>query len=454
LKKYNENNLKSDKFIEKINGNERLAYYLCDNVDKEYGIFILIGLKKFIEWQNSFLKPIIEVYKKKENNILNCYISKMEKTVNVQDINDLHILKIDNCFDNTPFINFNELLYIYTERNKDDINDFIYNYETIEEELGKYLLPNKCLLNEQNFKYIIYQNEGFRLISYDFFFIFGKKYGEKELNEEEEKRIFTYVQREYNTFETFYESFILLINCLNNNFTEKKDAKIIDFINKTKNKYINLSEPFINFFNNEGKEIILEKLLNSFLYMEIISFQHLKDKIDDKFKVSLDKGQKEEIVSYFESFTDEILTKEEIASAVRKFITRYLLNENKKEKIDPNLKLYICLERKYLWRNQIFSKIIEKNDFNDLIKKYLDNFSFSLEAKHCIEFYNIIGEKEKKFISEQKDKYNDNIENKEKKPINIIVKKDNNNNNNIKKVAIVRAGGKKLKIVKGGNMKK
>jgi hypothetical protein len=233
----------------------------------------------------------------------------------------------------------------------------------------------------------------------------------------------------------------LLINCLNNNFTEKKDTKIIDFINKAKKRYINLSEHFITFFENEGKEIVLEKLLNWFLYLEILCYQHLKDKIDIKFNVPLEKAQKEEIVNYFKSFSDKILTKEEIASAVRKFITRYLLNESKKEKIDPNLKLYICLERRYLWRNQIFAKITEKKDFNDLIKKCLDNFSFSLEVKHCIEFYNIIGEKEAKFISEQKDKYNEKIENPEKKQSNIITKKGS------------IPGRKKPIIIKGGKMK-
>ena len=57
---------KNDKFKEKFDGNERLAYFLNDNDEKGYGIFISIGLFKFIEWQNSFLKPIIEAYKTKK----------------------------------------------------------------------------------------------------------------------------------------------------------------------------------------------------------------------------------------------------------------------------------------------------------------------------------------------------------------------------------------------------
>jgi len=61
----------------------------------------------------------------------------------------------------------------------------------------------------------------------------------------------------------------------------------------------------------------------------------------------------------------------------------------KKENIsDPNLSLHISLGRKYLWNNIIFSCIGE--NFNDLIKQYLGNFSFSLEIKHALQFYNII----------------------------------------------------------------
>ena len=162
LSKYLKNNNTSDKFLENFEGNERLAYFLIDDNDKDYGIFIAKGLQLFIQWQNSFLKPIINAYKLKKNNLLNCYVAQIEKNVNVQNANDLQILQIEKCFDKTYFINFEELCSIYCERKSDDVNDFNYNFEKIEEELGKSILPNKCLFNEKNIKYICYQNEGFR----------------------------------------------------------------------------------------------------------------------------------------------------------------------------------------------------------------------------------------------------------------------------------------------------
>ena len=54
LSKQVKNNNNSKKFLDKFKGNERLSYYLIDNDDKGFGIFIADGLKKFIEWQNSF----------------------------------------------------------------------------------------------------------------------------------------------------------------------------------------------------------------------------------------------------------------------------------------------------------------------------------------------------------------------------------------------------------------
>ena len=115
--KINDNNNFKDKF----DGNERLAYFLNDDNDKGYGIFIAKGYRKFIEWQNSFLTPIIKAYKSK-NNTLSCYVIQIEKTVNVQNANNLQIIQLEKCFEQSYYNNFEELLSIYFERNNNNIN--------------------------------------------------------------------------------------------------------------------------------------------------------------------------------------------------------------------------------------------------------------------------------------------------------------------------------------------
>ena len=407
----NDNNEKTKKFLDEFEGGERLAYFLNDDNEEGYGIYLAKGYKKFIEWQNSFLNPIIKAYKPKNNNILSCYIPQIEKTVNVQDANNSQIIQLDKCFENTYYFNFDELLSLYFERDNKDMNNFNYNFEKIEEELGKCILPNKCLFDEKNIRYICYQNEGFRNINNDFLITFGEKYGEKELDYENKKKIFLYSETQYSNLNVLFDSFILLVKYLNNNLSAQKESKIIDFIDNAKEKYINFNKQFINYIKEYGKDITIEKVLNSFLYMEHICYDHLKEKIDKKFTSKLEENNKKEINEYFESkHKDKIITKKEISSAVRRFITRYLLNDSMKENIDPNLNLHICLERKYLWNNKIFSA--NNINFNDLIKEYLGKFSFKLQARHSLEFYNIIGDEENKIISEDRDK----IDGEDKKP--------------------------------------
>ena len=101
--------------------------------------------EKFIEWQNQFIKKI------KENNafsgILNSYISQLKMGINVQDSNENEIINInDNIYEI-----LNDLITSSTMRNIFDINGkkiyyknynkIIYNYDYIEEELAKLILP-------------------------------------------------------------------------------------------------------------------------------------------------------------------------------------------------------------------------------------------------------------------------------------------------------------------------
>ena len=123
---------------------------------------------------------------------------------------------------------------------------------------------------------------------------------------------------------------------------------------------------------------------------------------------------------------------------------RYLLNDNKKEiSNDPNLSLYVCLERKYLWNNKIFSQV--GDNFNELIKKYLDNSKFKIDVKHALEFYNVIGEEERKFMSEEKDRFSG----KDTRVANNLVNSGQNKLNN----GILNLTGNKNQKIGGPKMK-
>ena len=56
--------------------------------------------------------------------------------------------------------------YIRALNEESGLFPYWYKKNQIEEELGKCLLPNKCLFNEKNINYICYQNEGFRNINF------------------------------------------------------------------------------------------------------------------------------------------------------------------------------------------------------------------------------------------------------------------------------------------------
>ena len=218
-------------------------------------MYIAAAYQSFITWQNSFLQSIIDSDKLNEN--LNYYIENMLKKVQVQEANSKQILSIDNIFPNSEYNDFEDLVYTFTKRDiysKDKINyqrynKFIFNFEKIEEELGKLILPEKCLFeNEDKLNFLIFWGESYS----DAIEKFYKKYPQIDLNEEEKKKIDKEFKRIYQNennydFKKFFGSMQLFIFFLsNNNFINEKDLNIII---KERPPYLKLYEKFIDFFS-------------------------------------------------------------------------------------------------------------------------------------------------------------------------------------------------------------
>ena len=149
------------------------------------------------------------------------------------------------------------------------------------------------------------------------------------------------------------------------------------------------------------EKIFVLKLLSSILFMEQLNFNKLIERIDRKFDQSLE-DKENEIRNFIENNTDNIITNNEIAAAIRRYITRFLVIDPQKESIDETSNLFMNLERKYLWNNKIFSQI-DDNRFKEILTKFSNNLSF-LQVKHSLKFYELIGNNEReelnKFIRE------------------------------------------------------
>ena len=127
----------------KLRANDKLIYFLNDDNELGNGMYIAAAYQNFIEWQNEFLQPLIDsgVF----NKNLHYYIETMKKKVPVQEAKTNQILNIDDCFRNSEYKNFDDLVYTFTKRdiyyndtiNYQQYNKFKFDFSKIEEELAK-----------------------------------------------------------------------------------------------------------------------------------------------------------------------------------------------------------------------------------------------------------------------------------------------------------------------------
>ena len=173
--------------------NNSLSYFLVDDGDIEGGMFLASAYEKFISWQNEIIDNIIN--NNKISGILNSYVSQLEREIEIQDTVESEIIKIDeNVYDI-----FNYLISSCSIRNIFDINgkqiyyknynDIRYNFDLIEEELGKLILPGIKKFKKDNIKFITYYFEGFRGQNTSILVRYNQKYEQQELSELEKNFI-------------------------------------------------------------------------------------------------------------------------------------------------------------------------------------------------------------------------------------------------------------------------
>ena len=398
-----------------LSESNKLNYFLNDNAEIGGGMYIAAAYSKFIEWQNSILRPIIDA--NPLGGILNNYVDFMKKKIPIQKASSGQIVLIDKKIKDSKYKNLKNIIYSFSERhiffgtnklNYSDYNSFTYDYDSIEEELGNIILPGVCQFeSDEKLNFVVYWLEGFRGGNSDIISKFYIKYKQKDLTEEDKKKIKDYAFKinqenikKYGLkkdFKEIFGSLQMLLFLLTETLLSKADGKIDKVIENT-HQYFKISDDCKKFFNNEGKEISISQLMDVFFIFEHLCFEDLSKTLQLDFKITIDENIKAQIIEkLIKNYNNETYSLKDLSAALRRYISRYLVGFTQTVDIDNTRSLYIELSRQELWEQKIW----EKNDLEDILKKNIGEFK--LQAGHAYEFYKLIGEediKEIQFLNE------------------------------------------------------
>ena len=427
--------------IKDLNKSDTLIHFLNDDAELQGGMYIAAAYQNFITWQNSFLQPIIDAVI--HNGILHYYVNNLRKKIPVQNARKNQTLIIDDCFKKSQYINFLELIYTLSKRDifKEDgtinyinYNSFVYDFAKIEEELGKLILPGLCQFeNEDNLNFVAFWSEGFRGGKSDTLSTFYMKYPQKDLNNNEKQIIMNYINSLISTsnnnydFKEFFGSLQLLTFYLVNNDT-KKTEKISNVIRQAP-PYLKISNDCSNFFKEDGNQFTLDKLMNIFFFIEFLCFNDLIETLQPEYRLEIPEDIIQRIRQklLYQNNIENKYTVGDLAAAVRRYISRYLVGRRQTVDIDEKRDLAYDLCRTDLWEE----KIGKLNNLDVLILNQLSEFN--LKVGQAYAFYRIIAQEERIGIYNNginNYDYNNNFNNVENEYDNIFNDQNKNNYDN------------------------
>ena len=402
---------------------EKLIYFLNDNGELYNGMYLASACQNFIEWQNTFLQPIADA--NAFNGILHHYAENIRRKIPIQEAKNNQIVLLQERFMKSKYEDFNDVIYSFSERNifgengkinYSDYNTFVYDYASMEEELGKIVLPGVCLfLGEDDLNFITYWGEGFRGGKSQMLTDFIGRYPQKDLDEKEKGMIINYIDRmnkekmvkgkgKYD-FKEFFGSMQMIIFYLTQKGFMKEDEKIESILYSAP-KYFKLSNDCYNFFKNEGKELTVNKLMNLFFFFEHLCFEDLEETLQNEYKKEIPDDVKLAITNKLlkkEKDPNEKYTIKDLGAAVRRLISRYLAGKLETTDINEDRDLAFELSREEFWEE----KIAQLDNLMEIVGSQLNEFK--LKVGQAYAFYNLIGNEDKNSLLIQK------VENKEKK---------------------------------------
>ena len=463
-----------------------LCYFLVDDGDIDGGMFLASAYEKYITWQNDIIDNIIN-----NNNIsgiLNSYVTQLEREIEVQDAVENDIINIDeNVYDIlNNLISSCSIRNIFNINDKQiyykNYNDILYNFDYIEEELGKLILPGIKKFKKDKIKFITYFFEGFRGQNTSVLVRYNEKYIQQELNELEKKLIqksLHNINNDKKIYNDIFSSLQILMNeILKENY--EQNYLIYNIIKNSLPNYVKLNEELLKLISEKhsqsknNKSFTVNSLVSIFEYFEDLCWEDIKKYIPPDFKETINDKDGKEIYHYFEKNKNnkKLINKNNLTNAIRKLISRYIVGTRQETDIKPDSELKLFIIKEEFW-----PKNIRENDDAFNMEIY-EIFNIKILTGQSFELFNLLRGDEyhlkmsvfdmgieveiennnKKLNSDifqsvatidyQSENDNENNNNKLKTPNQKISNNNNKNNNILRKILNINKINKKNVIGK------
>ena len=425
--KYECHNLDEKVKPRELNESDKLCCFLIDNGVQGDGMKLAALYQKYCHIQNSFLNNVISNMDK-NNKKLEYIIEEISEEINPQRANQYNIVSFDISKENYSLL---EMLlfhsykdsfdsdYKYDFSKRDRIN---YNLEEIEEQLEGLLLPGKKRLNNE-IEFVTYQFEGFKQNS-KLILSFLEKYPQVKLNDQEKQILYKFRSSQYST--DVIIKILFSMQLMINFYTEKefeKDMKISETFKDFPNYCKIHEETKTLFLNNQFK---LRHIISVYEYFELLCFSEFKKNIDPHYKSEqgINKEKIEKIEKYFND-GNAFINKVFLATAIRRFISRYLVGLREDMQTNCTNPLFSYLEIKEdCWD---FELTRNKNLFTSSIEEFKKS---DISVNEGLKLYELLGGDDvllgdivKNHIMEQEEKEKEDI-NKNSKKKNMTKRKN------------------------------
>ena len=371
-----------------------LSFFLVDDGEKEGGMFLASAYENMIEWQNNFIDIIIR--NNKLNGIHNSYVSQLEQEVDIQNATKEEIIKIDNEI----YKSFKDLIHSTANRNifsKDDkiyyknYNDIEYNYEYIEEELGKLILPGIKKFKKETIKFVTYLYEGFRADNANILFTYNSKFPPKKLDDDEESRVEELLKSnpDVNFCGEIFSSLQILMNeIVKENY--EPNYFIYNVIDNLP-EYIILNQDLKTMFKGNSEYFMdepkfsINTLVSIFEYLEDLCWKEIKENIMPNYKLKIPEKAKKYITEYFNSNKEEkIINAEIFTRALRKLISRLLAGSRQEIDMDSKTELILFIYKVDLWNHDFYKEINMELFTKEILCICQKDFTIG----NCLDLYN------------------------------------------------------------------